>query len=149
MLVVGLANVECRMSPLAGARYWPRHPYYGEVPSHVRLSASEIHYDRRYSCGIVASNQDQHHRSVPGRESRRRVYISSHMKPVGDWTPRWRPLRGASCGLVQDQYAGLGLHSKTTMKDDSFSHILLYLNGLTNLIFNLHAKDIHDFFNRR
>ena len=23
------------------------------------------------------------------------------------------------------------------------------LNGLTNLIFNLHAKDIHDFFNRR
>ena len=22
------------------------------------------------------------------------------------------------------------------------------LNGLTNLIFNLHAKDIHDFFNR-
>lgn len=26
---------------------------------------------------------------------------------------------------------------------------LLYLNCLTNLIFNLHAKDIHDFFNRR
>ena len=24
-----------------------------------------------------------------------------------------------------------------------------YLNCLTNLIFNLHAKDIHDFFNRR
>ena len=23
-----------------------------------------------------------------------------------------------------------------------------YLNGLTNLIFNLHAKNIHDFFNR-
>ena len=85
--------------------------------------------------------------------------------------------------IIEDQYAGLGLHCKTTMKDicqfhdshsdlrlnlwilswtiwnryvssyrpkkDSFSHILLYLNGLTNLIFNLHAKDIHDFFNRR
>ena len=85
--------------------------------------------------------------------------------------------------IIEDQYAGLGLHCKTTMKDicqfhdshsdlrlnlwilswtiwnryvssyrpkkNSFSLILLYLSGLTNLIFNLHAKDIHDFFNRR